>query len=232
MAYNKIIGILGGMGPYATIEIYKLILDSVKVEKESEFPHVVITSNPQMPSRVRAFLFNEESPVRHMIKEAKRLEKAGVDFIVIPCNSAHYFLPEVKKEIETEILNMIEITSKHIAEKFPNIKKVAVLGSEIINRTDIYDKELEKNNIEVIKPERDEEPILRKGIDMIKHNKIEDDGINSFTKLTKKMIDRGAEAIILACTEFSILFKKMEINVPIIDTNTILAEYALKKAEE
>lgn len=227
---TKIIGILGGMGPFATIDIYKEILDSVEVKTEREYPHVVINSNPKIPSRTRSFLFNEKSPVEGMIKEAKSLEKIGVDFIIIPCNSAHYFLQEVRKSIETEIVDMVEVVADYIHKKFPTIKKAGLLGGEVILGSDIYERSLCKYGITIIKPSEDKNNLVRSCIDMIKHNSITTSVKLEFVNLINSLIDEGSEIIILGCTEFPILFRNFAFKVPFIDTTKVLARYAAKKA--
>lgn len=227
---KKIIGILGGMGPYATIDIYKKILDSLSVEKERDYPHVIISSNPKMPSRVRAFLFDEESPLSYLISEAQRLEKAGADFLIVACNSAHYYIDGVKPFVDIEILDIVKLTAKHIQETEPYIQKVGVLGTELINRSDLYDKELIKFQIRTIKPHPNEEKILRNAIEAVKHNIITESIKLDFIDLMNELKNRGAEAVVLGCTEFPILLNKTNIDVKIFDPTQILVNAALTRA--
>ncbi|MHA1679116.1 MAG: aspartate/glutamate racemase family protein [Promethearchaeota archaeon] len=222
MKKTKIVGILGGMGPHATIDIYNLILDSFRVKKEWEYPHVVITSNPKMPSRTRAYLFNEESPVSYLIKEARRLESAEVDFIIVPCNSAHYFLPKVRSEIKTEILDMIHLTSEFIVKKYPKVKKVAVLAGEVPIGAKLYDQKLEQHSIQVLPITVEDQKTLRLAIDMVKHQSFNETVQSRVNLLIEKLIKNGAELIILACTELPLILRDYKTSVPFIDPNKIL----------
>ncbi len=98
------VGILGGMGPYATLAFYQCILDNTPAQKDWEHLRLIIDSNPKIPSRTRAFLFGEADPVPMMARSAKSLQEAGADFVVLPCNSAHYFLPRVREIVDVPFL--------------------------------------------------------------------------------------------------------------------------------
>lgn len=215
------IGILGGMGHFATINLYRRIISSIKVSRENQYPHIVINSNPKIPSRTRAFLFNETSPVKGMIREAKVLENTGVDYILIPCNSAHYFLPEVKKSVKTEIVDMVKLTCDYIKINYPKAKKVGIVGGEVILRSTLYDDLLP---METVKPEKYEELRIRKMIDDVKHNKMNTENINDLTKIMDSLIKKGAELVILACTELPLIPYNHK-KVPVIDSTQRLVEY-------
>lgn len=229
--FNKVIGILGGVGLRASIDIYRIMLDLIPVEKEWEYPHIIIDGNPQIPSRTRAYLFNETSPVPYLVESAKTLQKAGADFIIIPCNSASYYLPEIRNKVKIEILDIVELTSEKIIQEFPNLKKIVILGGEITIRAKLYEQKLNKSEIKIINITEEQEKILRLSIDMIKHNQIKQEIIQKFELLLKDCINQGAEAIVLACTELPLIFNYLKINVPIINPNLILAEAAINKAK-
>jgi aspartate racemase len=231
MTFTKTIGILGGMGPYASIDIYRIILDSIQVEKEWEYPHVIINSNPTIPSRTRAFLFGETSPVPDMIAAAKALERAGADFILLPCNSAHYFLNDVKAEVGIEIVDLIAETCRRVADEHPSVKRVAVLGGEVTLQGGLYQKGFKPYGISVEPITPSAERTLRQGIDMIKHNRREADVLSDFFALVEGLVRSGAHAVILACTEFPLIFRDLSLHVPLIDPNFILAQVAIGKAK-
>ncbi len=96
---EKIIGILGGMGPAATLALYERIIALTPAQCDQDHLRVIIDSNPKIPDRTAAILGNGESPLPAMAESAKTLERAGADFIVIPCNTAHYWLDELQKEV-------------------------------------------------------------------------------------------------------------------------------------
>ena len=111
---EKIIGILGGMGPEATADLFYRIIRSTPVKRDQDHPRTIIYSNSKVPDRTAAILGKGPSPLPEMTMAATKLEKTGADFIVIPCNTAHYFIEELRKEIDIPILDMIELTAKTI----------------------------------------------------------------------------------------------------------------------
>lgn len=232
--FKKIIGLIGGMGPFATIDFYTQMLNMLQVKTERDYPKVIISSNPQMPSRTRAFLFNEQSPACAISKEIKKLHYAGADFIVIICNSAHFFLPQIKDILEfssdvqadIEIIDMVPIVAQHIANNYL-LSKVAVLGGEVIMQSSMYSDALKQYGIETIPILSCDIKALRYIIDIIKHN------VNSsidIIPLCNKWIKKGAKAFILCCTELPMIFRDLDINIPIINGNEILMRYILEKA--
>ena len=111
---QKILGILGGMGPYATIYFFQRILDLTPIKKDKDHFRVLIDNQVKIPSRTRAILFNEDSPVPDMIKSINNLASIGAESLLIPCNSAHYFYDEVCKEITIPWINMIECVANKL----------------------------------------------------------------------------------------------------------------------
>ena len=225
----KTIGIIGGMGPYATIDLFKRIVDLTDAEKDWDNIHIIIDNNPQIPSRGRFFECNGESPLPELINSAKRLETAGADFLVIGCNQAHYFHNDVQKQVNIPILNMVEETIEHILKTLPNIKEIGVVGARSTCQIN-YKQELEKNNLIPIIPEDDKDyKDLRIVIDSIKTGKGDKELLIS---ICNKLIKKGAEAIILGCTEFPIIIKQRDLSVPTFDPNDIITKKAVEIAKE
>ncbi len=225
---TKTIGVLGGMGPYATVDFMKLLLDVTNAEKESDHIHVIIDNNPRMPSRTRAYLFGEADPVPEMKKGVLRLLRAGVDFVVVPCNSAHYFLPCVFEGISIEYIDMIEATCNIIRQKGWNT--VGILGGEVTVHAGLYDQVLKKNNIKVIHVSEDDQSTVRTIIESVKRGRITDDTIKNLSVLYEHLVAMGAQALVLACTELQAVSDKFEAKVPIVDSLRALACAAVDKA--
>ena len=116
---QKVVGILGGMGPFATALFFEKMLELTPAKKDWEHLRIIIDNNPKIPSRSRHYLYGEESPVLGMIETCRRLEAYPVDFIVIPCNSASCFLEDVQAKINIPILNIFEITVDAIKNEYP-----------------------------------------------------------------------------------------------------------------
>lgn len=215
---EKIVGILGGMGPFATADFFQKILVSTPAKKDWEHLHILIDNNTKIPSRTRAVLYQEESPVSGMIESINKLASMGADFVVVPCNSAHYFYRDVVSSIKIPWLNMIEITAKAVSENKKS--KPLVLGGYVTVRKKLYSKFLP----EAVYLSDQENSFLEEVIEEIKLT----------SKLSAASRDRlieivdnkkeGIDSVIFACTELPIVFKDKKISgLEIIDSSS---EYA------
>ena len=232
MKKSRIIGILGGMGPHATIAFYQKLLDLTPVKKEWDYYHTIIDSNPRIPSRTRAFLFNEASPVPEMIRSAERLIKSGADILTLPCNSAHYFLPEVEKVLNVKFINMIDATVGKIVEM--KFKKVGIIAGEVTVDGKLYDTKLATQNIKLIHVRDGMKKDVRGIIDAVKHNCINDKIIEKYENIAYYLKSSGAETVILGCTELGSVAEKSKKTFNTIDSVECLAKATIQavKAKE
>ena len=227
---EKIIGILGGMGPEATVDLFYKIIKFTPAEKDQDHLRIIIDNNPKIPDRTAAILGKGEDPLPALRETAQNLEKAGADFIIIPCNTAHYFLPSIQESVKIPILNMIEETAKETQQRIPQIKKVGLLASIGTYKTEIYHQQFKKYNIEVIYPnEKDKEEVM-KAIYAVKAGDLSNEVKGNILKIGQKLIDKGAEAIIAGCTEITLILKEGDVSAPIIDPTQVLAKAAVQKA--
>lgn len=217
---HKIVGILGGYGPHATADFYQLILNATPAQKDWDHLHVIIDSNPKIPSRARAYLFNEESPLEYMLEGIDRLKKAGADFFVCPCNSAHYFLRQLGVKFNLPFLDMTKVVVEKIAQS--GKKKIGIIGSEVTVGGKVYDDLLIEKGIEAIHV--DDLSIVRDVIEVGKHNSELKKGKQLLVDLINELKSKGAEGIIYGCTEFPVVLPSKEVDFLIFDTSKILAQ--------
>ena len=227
---EKIIGILGGMGPEATTDLFYKIIKLTPAGKDQDHLRVIIDNNPKIPDRTAAILGKGEDPLPALRETARNLEKAGADFIIIPCNTAHYFLPSIQESVKIPLLNIIEETAKETQKKIPSIKKVGLLASIGTYKTEIYSQHFKKFNIEVISPEEKDKEKVMKIIYAVKAGNLSEEIKKNITSIAQKLIDKGAEAVIAGCTEIPLILKEGDVSVPIIDPTQALAEAAIQKA--
>ena len=229
----KNIGILGGLGPEATNEICHQITEYTPATKDQEHLNVITYSNPKIPDRTEAILHGGETPVDEMVKTAKALELAGADFIIIPCNTAHYFVEEVQKEISIPIINMIKETVEFIARNYPDVKRVGVLATSGTVKSEVYGTELAKHSIKTMYPNENEQERLVMaaiyGVDGIKAK------YHSYPRLmlekaARNLIEDGAELIICGCTEISLVMNQKKVPYVLINPSEILAKKAITEA--
>ncbi len=227
---SKVAGVLGGMGPYASAAFYKTILDLTPAKKDWDHIRLIIDSNPHIPGRSRYHLFGEESPVAGMIESCRQLERYPVDFIVIPCNSASFFLPEIQPAINIPILNIMEITVQALARRDGICGRVVVLGGIITYEKKTYEKLLAGYGCEYV---HHAESMQRKVEALIEQIKINTDypiiceGFNEI--ITEIREGYEASAVILGCTELEV-FADYDCPLHILDSSRELAlrtvEYA------
>ena len=228
---EKIIGILGGMGPEATIDLFYKIIKSTPAEKDQDHLRIIIDNNPKIPDRTTAILGKGEDPLPALQETARNLEKAGADFIIIPCNTAHYYISQIQESVNIPILNMIEETAKETQQRTPQIKKIGLLASMGTYKMEIYHQHFKKFNIEVISPEEKDKEEVMKVIYAVKAGDLSEKVKKNIIQIAQKLIDKGAEAIIAGCTEIPLILKEGDVSVPIIDPTQVLAKMAIKKAK-
>lgn len=201
-----VIGVLGGMGTYATINLFKQYAEVFPAEKEWERPRIIIDNRCTMPSRVRAFLYNEnvEQLVDEMTDSMNNLVNSGCTRIILACNTSHLFLEEIYKRIpslEDKVINIIYACSNKI--KQDNINSIFLLGSEGTIDSGIYQNSLEEKGINCIVPNVDEYKLLRECIEAVKQNKYTNEIKETFLELVNRY-----DSCILGCTELPILYEK------------------------
>jgi len=228
---EKVVGVLGGMGPEATIDFFTKVVALTPGEKDQDHLRLIIDNNPKIPDRTEAILTQDKSIVPALIKTAKNLEKAGVDFIAMPCNTAHYFYDEVAKEISIPILHMIREVAQAVQASLPECKKAGLLATSGTITTNLYQTELQKIGVEVIAPDPEYQAKVMDAILLIKSGQEKERAREELLKIGSLLIEQGnAQAIILGCTDIPVVIRTDDFTVPVFDSNWVLAEATVKLA--
>jgi len=233
-AKEKVIGIIGGMGPAATSDVFHRILQLTPVEKDQEHIHVVIDNNPKIPDRSQAIFEKGESPVPALIESGKMLELAKADFIIIPCNTAHFFYDELKGHLKVPIVHMIKEVAKKIHKEFPAVRKAGLLSTQVTIKAGLYQKELGDFGIEVIKPDERVQDMVTEAIfgrEGIKCGCLEGKSKKLIYNAIDNLINNGAELIVGGCTEIPLVVDSETVSLPFINSNQVLAEVAVSIAK-
>ena len=125
---KKIIGILGGMGPAATADLFNKIIVSTKAASDQEHLHVIIDSNTSIPDRTEALIHGGEDPTEQLTLSARRLAAAGAELIAMPCNTAHGFYDAVCAAVDIPVLHMIKLTAQELRLK--GVKCAGLLATD------------------------------------------------------------------------------------------------------
>lgn len=198
----KSIGIIGGMGPLATVHLYERIVLKTKAEKDQEHIRILIDNNTNIPDRTKAIIGAGEDPTVEMIKSAKNLEAMGADFLIMPCNTAHFFIDKILGNIKIPMINMLDETVKYTAEKYGRDVVVGLLATDGTIKSGIYEKYYRNVGIKTIVPEKTQKDVMEFIYDVIKGGKFEC-GPELMYKAVEELKERGAAAFLLGCTELS-----------------------------
>ncbi|MFH1904293.1 MAG: amino acid racemase [bacterium] len=231
---EKIIGIIGGMGPEATCDLFSRIIKLTKAKKDQDHIHIIIDNNPEIPDRTQAIFNNGESPVPALIESGRMLERAKADFIIIPCNTAHFFYDELKGHLKIPIVHMIKEVAKKIHKEFPAVRKAGLLSTQGTIKAGLYQKELGDLGIEVIKPDERVQDMVTEaiyGTEGIKRGYLEGKSKKLIYNAIDNLISNGAELIIGGCTEIPLVVDLKTVSLPFINSNQVLAEVAVSMAK-
>ena len=232
----KVIGILGGMGPEATLDCFGKILKNTSATSDSEHLRVVIDSNPGIPDRIAAILGDGASPVPALVEGCRGLEKAGADFIIIPCVTVHYFMPEIQAGSPLPVLSIIDEVADAIHRHYPDITTVGLMGTIATVESGLFQNRLAEDRIHTLVPDRAKQSKIIDAIRDIKDSRslrtrseITADLIGAAGSLIQRKPD-GADAIIAGCTEIPLALAQEHLPVPYLDSLTILARAAIRFA--
>jgi aspartate racemase len=228
---TKTIGVIGGMGPQATVDFFQKILDNTRVERDQDHIHVIIDNNPQIPDRTAFLLGKGESPLKSLVNSAVKLQLMGADLLAMPCNTAHYFYDEIVKYIDIPFINMIDEVAAGIRAKNPSVKRVGLLATKGVYSMGIYSRYLQKYGIEAVIPSEEGKEVISSTIYTIKKDLslVDPSGIN---KVIEDMIKDGVDTIILGCTELPIIVDKYQRGPDYIDSTAVLAKRAVEMARD
>lgn len=226
----KTIGIMGGMGPAATVDLMSRIISMTDAAADQDHIPMIVDSDTRIPDRTEAILGRGESPVPEMLASAKRLEAAGADLIVIACHAAHYFVPEIRDRISIPIIDMTEEVAKLL--KIKGVNRAAVLATDGTVRSGLYGAALERFGIQTVYPDEDQQrTVMSLVYDYVKRGDSdpEDYPREEMTRIIGDLSKQGAEALLLASTELPIAFSIMGLrSSAFIDPTVVLAKSAIR----
>ena len=226
----KTIGIMGGMGPAATVDLMSRIISMTDAYSDQEHIPMIVDNDTRIPDRTEAILGRGESPAPEMLASARRLEAAGADFIVIACHAAHCFVDDIKDKISIPIIEMPEETAKLL--KLNGVNRAAVLATDGTVQSGLFGHALERMGIQTVYP-NEQKLVMSLVYDYVKKGRavIPDAVREDMQNLIGDLGKQGAEVLILASTEFPIAFSLMGLRSDaFVDPTIILAKAAIRMA--
>ena len=152
MSTHRAVGIIGGMGPEATVELMRRVTARTRAEDDADHVHLLIESNPKIPSRIAHLIEGTgPDPLPEILRVARNLEGAGAEALAIPCNTAHHYAQDIQAAVTIPLLHMVKLTVARIAAGSPGAR-VGLLASTAVHRVGVYERELADRGLEAVRP--------------------------------------------------------------------------------
>lgn len=227
---DKIPGIIGGMGPEATVDLMQRIIANTPASDDVDHIHCIVDNNPKIPSRMKAILeTGGEDPGPCMAEMGKKLEQYGADFLVIPCNTAHYYYENVAQAVTIPVVNLIDLVVENVIADNPEITQIGILGSTTIVKTKLYKILFEKRGVEVVYPDDVMQDKLFNVIKNVKRGQTGKETRQSFSDIGNHLKSKNVTLAILGCTELGIIADDLPLDY--IDAAEVLAKEVVAVAK-
>jgi aspartate racemase len=228
----KTVGIIGGLGPETTSEFYLDIVFSCQRREKTARPAVIISSVP-LPYQIEEDAIAQNVGIERirpfLIKEAQRLENAGADFVVMPCNSLHVFIDEIRKSVSVPVLSIIEETVKFLKKN--NFYKVGIVSTSATIKNKLYENAFDVNDIGYETPDDFQQAKLGKYILNLVTGQQNNSDREGLIQIINDFENKNVDCVVLACTDLQLLMPKHP-SLKIFDTMKILADATVDKILE
>ena len=203
---DKIAGILGGMGPEATVDLMQRIIRLTPALDDSDHIRCIVDNNPKVPSRIRAIIEGDgEDPGPVMADMGRRLEAFGADFLAIACNTAHYYYDTVQNAVNIPVIHVIRQVTRHVLVQYPEESRIGILASPAVAMTRIYSDAFEKHGLKDVWPDPEDQEALLEVIKAVKRGDTDNKVRETYQEIAAALADKGTQIAVVACTELSAL---------------------------
>lgn len=222
------LGILGGMGPEATVELYSRIVKYEEAEKDQDHIDICVLNKSSIPDRTSNIMLGTESPINKLNEGIQELALLGCEYFVLPCNTAHYFANQFIIPENLKFINMIEETLKYIENTYPN-HNVCILGTRGTRKGKIY--ESYPYDVNIIYPDESEQEVIMDVIYEIKGSADKNEIIKALNQVIEGVSSRYENTVfVMACTELSLYTNYFE-DVKVVDAMDALVRETVKRCK-
>ncbi len=220
---EKIVGILGGMGPEATVDLMQRIIRLTPAQDDIDHVRCIVDNNPKVPSRIKAIVEGTGTDPGPCIADmGRRLETWGADFLAIACNTAHYYYHHIQNAVRIPVINLIDLVVNHVLKTYPEYHSIGVLASTAVLITGLYEKKCKAFGLEVVYPDQAYQERLFGIIRDIKSGNTGAGVRRVFDSVCENLKGKGTDLSIIACTELSVIGGGLSIKT--VDAAEILAQ--------
>jgi len=229
---QQTIGILGGMGPEATVYLFNKIIRLTQARRDQDHIHTIIDANPKTPDRTEHIISGAASPLPYLIKGAQNLESAGADFILMPCVTAHYFYEQILEHIHIPIVNLLTQTLEIILRHPIRPRKIGIIATKGTIGTGMFQDLLKSAGLEPLTPDAAGQALFNEAI-------YGSEGVKAgFKEKPKRLLRelagilqaKGADGILAGCTEVPLALGREDIDIPFFEPMEIIAKEGIKQA--
>jgi aspartate racemase len=230
VAPKHLVGIFGGMGPEATANLYAEIVRLTPATEDQQHLPTLIYSRPQVPDRSACIASGSREIVPYLKEAVRRLERGGASFIAIPCNTVHYYHDEMQRAVRIPVLNMIEETADTVLCEHPKARTVGLLASNGTVNSRLYEKAFEARGLRVLLPApRVQQSCVMDAVYSIKAGGSKEGQARLLAQAADGLVARGADVIVLGCTEIPLAFERRRTRVPVVNATEVLALAAIRE---
>lgn len=224
----RTIGILGGMGPAATVETFRRIVARTPAARDQDHLHVVVDSDPSVPDRTEALLHGGPDPRPHLLAGARRLVSAGAEVLCMPCNTAHAYHPWLQRRLPVPLVHMLEESAVRAAAT--GSTRFGLLATTGTAETGLYQAEFGRVGLEILRPTEDDQRRVMDSIAAVKAGLSQDEVVAALGAVAEALAARGAERLVAGCTEVSLVATRIRTPLPVIDALDALVAATLRMA--
>lgn len=227
---HPVVGILGGMGPAATIDLMRRVMEATPAIDDADHIHMLIDQNPKVPSRIQALIERTgPSPVDELVRMARNLEAAGATMLAIACNTAHAYAGNIAASVTIPLLDMVTLTAGEIASRPLKHRRVGMLASPAVLQLGLYERAFEAYGIETRYPRREEQEQVLRLIKAVKAGR-DLDLHDDFNRLARQLLAVDLDLLVVACTELSLLVNGLDADIEVIDSLDVLVSAVARQA--
>jgi aspartate racemase len=228
---EKVVGIIGGMGPEATVDLMQRIIRLTPAGDDKDHIRCIVDNNPKVPSRIKAIIEGDgEDPGPVMAEMGRRLAAWGADFLVIPCNTAHFYYDAVQKAVTIPVVNMIDLVVNQVKIQFSKEAKIGMLASPAVAITQLYARRFEALGMVEVWPDAEHQDLLFSIIRQVKAGRISPDLFGQYARVCEHLKEQEVQAAIVACTELSALGGDLPLET--IDASQVLAQEIVRVVKQ
>lgn len=224
---KRVVGVLGGMGPDATVDFMAKVIALTPAEKDQDHIRMLVDHDPTVPNRQAAILRDGDDPSPALTDMGRRLQRAGAEFLVIPCNTAYVFAQGIIDAVTIPLVSIIDVTIDALPD---SCNRAGLLATDGCVRARVYQDAMDARGIAAVLPSDEEMTRLMELVTRIKGGDQASDIGDAMRGIANALVARGAGAVIAGCTEIPLVLEASALDVPLISSTDVLAERTVQYA--